>query len=92
MLETYRARKRAEAQAAEVAELRSDADAIVASIATTEEATARENHDMGECLVIDGALYRTTRVIVRGERVVDGINVERTTILDEVARGAQEGE
>ena len=90
MLETYRWRKREEARDAEVVTLRCEADAIVASIATAEEATAQDNHDAGECLIIDGTLYRTTRVIVRGERVSPGINAEETTIIDEIARMMQE--
>ena len=75
---------------AKVVTLRNDANAVIASIATTEEATAQDNHDAGECLVVDGTLYRTTRVIVRGERVSPGINVEETTIIDEIARMVQE--
>lgn len=89
MLETYRARKRAEAQAAEVAALRRETDSIVGSVASREEWEATDNHARDECLLIGGSLYRTARVIVRGERMVPGINIERTMIVDELARAAQ---
>lgn len=89
MIESYRRRKAEEARAAELARLRSEADATVAAIATSEDEVATDNHGVGECLVVGGTLCRTTRVIVRGERIVEGINVERTTLVDEIARIAE---
>ena len=83
-IEHYRERKRREAQEAELVTLREEMSSVVSAIAKHEEPTALDNHDKGECLMVDGTLYVTTRVIVRGERIVDGMNVTPTTLVDEI--------
>ena len=57
---------------------------IASDFAASEEEYATNNHAYGECLMIDGVLYVTTRVIVRGEKIVEGVNVVRTNIADEI--------
>lgn len=84
MISNYKERKRREAEAAEVAALRGEMDAITASVAEAEGETSSGNHKAGELLVVNGRLCRTTRVIVRGERISEGINVERTSVADVV--------
>lgn len=59
-------------------------ETIASGFAVSEEEYATNNHAYGECLMIDDTLYVTTHVIVRGEKIVEGVNVARTNIADEI--------
>ena len=82
MIGNYRERKRREAESAEVANLRSEMDAIASSVAVTEGVDATDNHTAGSLLVIGGKLCRLTRAVVRGERFVEGINVTPVSVAE----------
>ena len=85
-----RQEKLREAQDAELASLRTEMGAITASVAEAESETASENHTEGNLIVVDGVLYRTTQPIVRGERVIEGINVTRTSVAEVIGEITKE--
>ena len=91
MKESYRQRKRQEAQAAELAQLRADTDAISATIGDSGTAGyAPDNIKEGELFMAGGAAYVALEAIARGERLRDGSNVRRTTVTEYVTELAKE--
>lgn len=82
LIETFRERKRHEAEAAEIAALRDKINALTSSVAYSEGDVATDNYVTGSLIVADGRLCRVTRAVVRNERFVEGINVTPVSVAE----------
>ena len=57
----------------------------LASVAPIEHSPAESNHSVGELITYEGALYKVTAAIARGESITIGTNVAATTVAAELA-------
>lgn len=91
MIDNYRERKRAEAQAAEVVALRTDTDAIGDALGSSGDGTtAPRNVIAGELVITGGGTYVALANIARGERLRDGANVRATTLAEYITEQSKE--
>lgn len=60
---------------------------ILGSFAVPEQSSiAAYNHAAGSCLIMGGKLYRATTLILSGDPIEEGVNIEQTTVDAEVRK------